>query len=65
VRLHGIIYKGWHNAPCFPIPSWKASKEELPHVGHQVRGGPRRKVCGEHADELGKLPSQKAREGLS
>jgi hypothetical protein len=54
-RLQGSLYTGWCNAPRFPSHSWKACKEELPHTGHRVCGGPRRKMCGGHVDELGEL----------
>jgi hypothetical protein len=64
VRLQGSLYTGWHSAPCLSTLSWKASEEEPPHTGHRVHGGPRRKVCGGHADELGELPRQRIRKGL-
>jgi hypothetical protein len=31
-------------------------------TGHRVLGGPRKKMCGVRADELGELPLQLARE---
>jgi hypothetical protein len=63
-RFQGSLYTGWNSVPCLPNPSWKAREEELPHIGHRVHGGLRRKVCGENSDELGELPCQRAREGL-
>jgi hypothetical protein len=41
-----------------PTHRWKAHKKESPHIGHQVHGGPRRKMCGWNANELGELPRQ-------
>jgi hypothetical protein len=63
-RLQGSLYTGWCSAPCLPTPSWKAREEEPPHTSHRVRGGPCRKMCGGHADELSELSCQRAREGL-
>ena len=63
--LQGILHKGWSSVPCLSSLSWQASEEEPPHIGHRVRGGPCKKVCGGPADELGKLPRQRARKGLS
>jgi hypothetical protein len=57
-RLQGSLYTGWRSAPLFPTHRWKYHKEEPPHIGHQVRGGPHRKMCGGNADELGELPCQ-------
>jgi len=42
--------------PCFSTLIWQASEVESPHIGHRVHGGPRRKMCGGYADELGELP---------
>jgi hypothetical protein len=64
MRLQGRFHTGWHSAPFLSTINWKYSEEELPHIGHRVHGGPRRKVCGGHADELGKLNRQRARKGL-
>jgi hypothetical protein len=58
VRLQGSLYPGWCSVPHFPTHSWQARKKEPPHTGHRVRGGPRRKMCGGHANELGELPRQ-------
>jgi hypothetical protein len=58
VRLQGSLYTGWRSAPFFPTTSWKSREEEPPHIGHWVPGGPRRKMCGGHADELSELPRQ-------
>ena len=57
-RLQGSLYTGWSSVPFFPTHSWKAHKEETPHIGHRVHGGPRRKICEGHADKLGKIPHQ-------
>jgi hypothetical protein len=58
VRLQGSLYPGWCSVPHFPTHSWKACKKESPHTGHRVHGGPRRKVRGGNANELGELPRQ-------
>jgi hypothetical protein len=44
--------------PHFPTHIWQDREEETPHIGHWVHGGPRRKMCGGHVDELGELPCQ-------
>jgi hypothetical protein len=57
-RLQGSLYIGWHNASLFPTHIWKVHKEKPPHTGHRVHGGPCRKMCGGHVDELGEIPHQ-------
>jgi hypothetical protein len=57
-RLQGSLYPGWHNVPRLPTHSWQYCKKESPHIGHQVRGGPRKKMRGGNAYELGMLPRQ-------
>jgi hypothetical protein len=39
--------------PLLTTHSWQDRKKEPPHTGHRVHGGPHRKMCGGHADELG------------
>jgi hypothetical protein len=62
--IQGILYLGWHSAPLFPTHSWQAREKEPPHTGHRVSGGPSKKMCGGHANELGELPHQRTRERL-
>jgi hypothetical protein len=64
-RLQGSLYIGWCSVPFLSTLNWQASEKEPPCIGHQVHGGPRRKVCGGHVDELGELPRQRIRKGLS
>jgi hypothetical protein len=59
VRLQGSLCTGWRSAPCLSTLSWQANEEELPHTGHRVCGGPRRKFCTRNAYELGELPHQR------
>jgi hypothetical protein len=58
VRLQGSLYLGWISAPHLPTHSYQDHKKEPPHTGHRVHGGPRKKMCGGHANELGELPHQ-------
>jgi hypothetical protein len=58
VRLQGSLYPGWHSAPILSAHSWQDRQKELPHTSHRVHGGPRRKMGGGDANELGKLPCQ-------
>jgi hypothetical protein len=64
VRLQGSLYPVWNNVPQLPTYSWHDCKKESPHVGHWVRGGPRREMHGGDADELGEIPHQRASERL-
>ena len=58
MSLQGSLYIGWRSGPWLPNISWQYCEEEPPDTGHRVHGGPRKKVCGGHADELGELPHQ-------
>jgi len=56
--LQGSLFTRWCSVPLFSTLIWQASEEESHHIGHRVHGGPNKKVCGGHADELGELPHQ-------
>jgi hypothetical protein len=63
--IQGSLYPGWCRVPSLPTYSWKSHQKEPPHKSHRVRGGPRKKMRGGDANELGEVPHKQALERFS